>query len=82
MKSPIRNFYEQFEATAARFPDRPAVEVQRRESVERFTYAELRSMAERVAAFLTSRGIGPGSLCAILADNAFGFGGVSKPFQG
>ncbi|MBI3670879.1 MAG: AMP-binding protein [Acidobacteria bacterium] len=65
----IRNFYEQFEAAAGRFPDRPAVDVQRRESVERFSYAELRLMAERTASFLAARGIAPGERCAILADN-------------
>src|SRR2546427_3593091 len=69
------NFYEQFAATAERFPTRPAVEVQRRDSLDRFTYADLRSMAEHVAGFLAAHGssgasrLGRGDGCAILADN-------------
>jgi len=66
----LLNFYEQFRSAAEQFPDWPAVEVQRRDAVERFTYAELRSMAERTAAFLASRGIRAGDRCAILADNS------------
>jgi len=69
------NFYEQFAATAERFPTRPAVEVQRRDSLDRFTYADLRSMADHVAGFLAAHGspgasrLGRGDGCAILADN-------------
>jgi len=69
------NFYEQFATTAERFPTRPAVEVQRRDSLDRFTYADLRSMADHVAGFLAAHGspdaprLGRGDGCAILADN-------------
>ena len=63
------NFYEQFRAAAERFAERPAIDVQRRDRVERYTYAELRGMAERTAAFLAARGLGAGERCAILADN-------------
>src|SRR3989442_769799 len=69
------NFYEQFAAPAERFPTRPAVEVQRRDSLDRFTYADLRSMADHVAGFLAAHGspdaprLGRGDGCAILADN-------------
>src|SRR5712691_11997470 len=69
------NFYEQFAATAERFPTRPAVEVQRRDSLDRFTYADLRSMADHVAGFLAAPSspgaprLGRGDGCAILADN-------------
>ena len=65
----MRNFYEQFAAAAARFPGRTAVEVVRRDDVESFTYAELRGTAERVAAWLTNRGIRRGDRCCILAEN-------------
>ena len=65
----MSNFYEQFAAAAERFAARPAVEVQRRDTVERHTYAELRAMAERTAAFLAARGVVRGDRCAILADN-------------
>ncbi len=68
------NFYEHFAATAERFPTRPAVEVQRRDSLDRFTYADLRSMADHIAGFLAAPGssgapLGRGDRCAILADN-------------
>jgi long-chain acyl-CoA synthetase len=63
------NFYERFLSVTERFPDRVAVEVQRRESLDTLTYRELREMAERVAAFLAARGIAPGDRCAILSDN-------------
>ena len=65
----MNNFYEQFAATAERFAAHPAVEVQRRDRLDCFTYAELRAMAERAAAFLAARGIAPRDRCAILADN-------------
>ena len=73
---PANNFYEEFAATAERFPDHMAVEVQRREQLDRFTYAQLREMAEQTAAFLAARGrrsgaprLAPGERAAILADN-------------
>ena len=65
----MNNFYEQFIAAAERFSNRPAIEVQRRDRLEQFTYAELRGMAERTAAFLAAHGIAPADRCAILADN-------------
>jgi long-chain acyl-CoA synthetase len=63
------NFWEVFEASATRFADHAAVEIQRRESVDRFTYADLRAMALERASWLAGRGIAPGDRCAILADN-------------
>ena len=87
----MNNFYEQFAATAERFASRPAVEVQRRDTLEQFTYAELRGMAERTAAFLCRRGLAPGERAAILADNdarwcaaylgVLRLGGVAVPFD-
>jgi len=72
----MNNFYEQFAATAERFASRTAIEVQRRDQIDRFTYAQLRSMAERTAAFLTALGpnssvpwLARGERAAILADN-------------
>jgi long-chain acyl-CoA synthetase len=72
----MSNFYEQFAAAAARFPESTAVEVQHREAVDRFTYAQLRSMAEHIAAFLAAPGpasgtqrLARGDRAAILADN-------------
>jgi long-chain acyl-CoA synthetase len=63
------NFYDRFAATADRFGDHVAIELQRRDLVDRITYAELRNRAESTAAFLASRNIQAGVTCAILADN-------------
>ena len=65
----MRNFYERFAATAERYGARPAVQVQRREGLDSFTYAELRHRAEQAAGWLAARGLEPGDSCAILADN-------------
>ncbi len=65
----MKNFYEQFAVTAERFAAHPAIEVQRRDALEQFTYAQLRSMAERAASFLTAHGLAPGERAAILSDN-------------
>lgn len=65
----IRNFYEQFEATAIRFSSRVAIEVQRRDRVDSLTYGELRQRAESAAAWLASRGVAPGDRCVLLGDN-------------
>ena len=63
------NFWDVFEAAAARFGDRIAVEVQRRESLERHTYRDLREMALQHAGWLRAQGVGAGDRCAIFADN-------------
>jgi long-chain acyl-CoA synthetase len=63
------NFYERFAATANRFAERVAIELQHRDGVERITYGELRQQAEAAVRFLVSRGVQPGDKCAILADN-------------
>lgn len=63
------NFYDRFAVTTDRFANHVAIELQRHDSVERITYAELRNQAEATAAFLTSRNIQAGVTCAILADN-------------
>ena len=63
------NFYDRFAATADRFANHVAIELQCHDSVERITYAELRNQAEATAAFLACRNIQAGVTCAILADN-------------
>ena len=63
------NFYDRFAETADRFCNHVAIELQRPDSVEKITYAELRNRAETAAVFLTSRNIQAGDTCAILADN-------------
>src|SRR5436190_5262739 len=65
----MHNFYEQFTAAAAQFADRPAIEVQRRDRVDTFTYRRLEAMAARMAAWLAARGVSRGDRCAILAEN-------------
>ena len=66
----MQNFYEQFARITARFPDRLAVEVQRRDRVDGFTYATLDAMAARTAAWLARSAIvARGDRCAILAEN-------------
>jgi long-chain acyl-CoA synthetase len=66
----LANFYQLFAAAAAKFPDRPAIEVLRESPpVESWTYAELEADAGRWSAWLVERGVQPGDRCAILADN-------------
>ncbi len=72
----MNNFYDHFAAAAERFAARPAIEVQRRDRVDGFSYVQLRSMAERVAEFLvagdphrSSARLRRGERAAILADN-------------
>jgi long-chain acyl-CoA synthetase len=65
----MQNFYEQFARVAARLPEGVAVEVQRRDRVDQFTYATLEAMAGRTTTWLIGEGIGRGERCAILAEN-------------
>jgi len=87
----MRNLYEQFASAASRFPDLTAVEVQRRDRVDAFTYRDLDRMAGEVADWLASRGCGPGDRVALLAENdarwcaaylgVVRLGGVAVPFD-
>ncbi|HKT26062.1 MAG TPA: AMP-binding protein, partial [Terriglobales bacterium] len=73
MRHDMESFYRRFVETAAQYPERIAVELQRsRESSapeESYTYAELRRVAEHLGAWLQQTGVAPGSRCAILASN-------------
>jgi len=51
------------------WPQNVALEIQRREQVESYTYAEVRRMAESVGAWLSKSGLPQGARVAILADN-------------
>ena len=63
-------FYRRFTQSVERRPDQTAIEVQRRDLIEKFTYSELRQMAECVGAWLRRNNIASGSRCAIFADNS------------
>jgi long-chain acyl-CoA synthetase len=58
-----------FEGVTTRFGERTAVEVLRRDGLDRYSYRDLQAMALERAEWLTGKGIGPGDRCAILADN-------------
>jgi long-chain acyl-CoA synthetase len=61
--------WDLFETTAGRVGDRVAVEVQRKDALDRFTYRELHALALDRAAQLEAAGVAPGDRCAILAHN-------------
>jgi long-chain acyl-CoA synthetase len=62
-------FYDRFVECAERWPQNIAVEIQGPDNIESHSYAELRRMAESIAAWLVARGIQPGVRVALLADN-------------
>src|SRR5437660_12179846 len=62
-------FYDRCVECAERWPQNVAVEVQKPDGVESYTYAELRRMAESVGSWLAHNGMPPGERIAILADN-------------
>ncbi len=63
------NVWTVFAETVARFGDKTAVEIQRADRVDRFSYRQLSDMATAWAAWLAAEGIAPGDRCAILAHN-------------
>jgi len=48
-------FYQRFQESARKFPDNIALEIQRQQTVERVTFAELTRMSESVANWLSTR---------------------------
>src|SRR4051812_419709 len=68
----MSNFYSRFAQSAERWPQNIALELQPQSASgagERFTYAELRTRAEAVGAWLRAQQLPPGARCAILANN-------------
>jgi long-chain acyl-CoA synthetase len=65
----VAGYYDAFEETVRRHPSRTAIELQRRDGTERYTYARLARMAGSVSEDLRALGLAPGAPCAILADN-------------
>src|SRR5579862_6541377 len=64
---PMPTFYELFRGCTERWPDNVALEIQRRDRVESYTYAEARRMAESIGRWLKEKGLQPGARIAILA---------------
>lgn len=62
-------FWQVFEAAAGRFVARTAVEIQRPDRLDRWTYGELREAALAIARAVVAAGVSPGDRCAILSDN-------------
>src|SRR6266699_6476422 len=62
-------FYDRFVECAERWPQNVAVEVQKPDGVESYTYAELRRIAESIGGWLVGNAMPPGERIAILADN-------------
>ena len=65
----MANLITIFEETVRRFGDRVAVEVQRKDALDRFTYRDLDALRRDRLRQLQACGIRPGDRCAILAHN-------------
>jgi long-chain acyl-CoA synthetase len=61
-------FYQRFQESARKFPNNVALEIQRQQTVERVTFAELTRMSESVANWLSTR-VARDARVAILAAN-------------
>src|SRR5216683_972476 len=68
-REPMPTFYDRFVECVEQWPQNVALESQRRDQVESYTYAEVRRMAESVGSWLAKSGLQPGARVAILADN-------------
>jgi long-chain acyl-CoA synthetase len=66
---PQPNLWTVFAGTVERFGGRTAVEIQRPDRVDAFTYRQLSDMAGAWASHLVTQGIGVGDRCAILGHN-------------
>ncbi len=64
----MATFYHRFLESARKFPHNIALEIQRAQTVERVTFAELSHMAESVGKWLSGR-VPPDARVAILAAN-------------
>jgi len=65
----MANLITIFEETVSRFGDRVAVEVQRKDTLDRLTYRDLDALRRDRLRQLQACGIRPGDRCAILAHN-------------
>ena len=62
-------FYDRFRESAERWPNNTALQIQRKEEVESYSYAQTREMAESVGRWLAEQRLEAGTRVAILADN-------------
>jgi long-chain acyl-CoA synthetase len=62
-------FYDQFVEAEQRGPQNIALEIQRKDQVESYTFAESRKMAESVGRWMSEKKLPAGTRVAILADN-------------
>ena len=65
----MSTFYDRFRECAERWPNNAALEIQRREGLESYSFAEVRNMAESIGRWLTGQRPEPGARIAILANN-------------
>jgi len=65
----VTTLFGLFEDTVRRHGDRTAVEVQRKDTLDRYTYRDLHQLVWDRAHRLAAAGVGPGDRCAILAHN-------------
>src|SRR6201997_1583654 len=62
-------FYDQFVEAEQRGPQNIALEIQRKDQVESYTFAETRKMAESIGRWMSEKKLPSGARVAILADN-------------
>ncbi|MFZ0284642.1 MAG: AMP-binding protein [Terriglobales bacterium] len=65
----MSTFYDRFRECARRWPNNIALEIQRQDRVESYTYIQLCQMAESIAGWLSGQKLPPASRVAIFADN-------------
>ncbi|MBD0372409.1 MAG: AMP-binding protein [Pyrinomonadaceae bacterium] len=65
-----RDLLELFETTTKRHATRVAMRIEREGRKEQYTYADLRELSLRAAAFLASEGVQPGMRVMLLSHNA------------
>jgi len=65
----MSTFYDQFVEAEQRGPQNIALEIQRHDQVESYTYAETRKMSESVGRWLTEKELPAGARVALFADN-------------
>jgi long-chain acyl-CoA synthetase len=62
-------FYDRFRECAELWPEHIALEIQRRDGLESYSYREVKETAESVGRWLVENGFRPGARIAIFADN-------------